>query len=390
MSSNFEFKIIKDQEETKKIENLQKKVESLIKEKQSQKKKIPKLFFLIPILIIIISLSAWFIIFKQKNKTEEQITQSTISEDNDSLIQEIIPINPTTESISINTTSNLTSSVENIPSTFTTQSNITSTESTISAALDNQILITNLNINQNQSVATTSINTSTVTSSKTITSTPEISLGSEPSAPSKNTKLDIEIKEIGSQKPSQELIVLNFPNLEVLIKELNSESFKNSWLSLIKIQKKAGEIYNIKFLFEGQQVNSNFIKNYFLKPSFIEEKFANNFLEGLGSDYYILIYYTNTRKFPILIFKINNDLQTIPFIRLWDKESLIKDLEKTIFVGLPRGNLIRNFTLTENYEGIDYKIAYFDNDYKLIWTIYKNYLIISTSLSAFKYLIKNF
>ncbi len=414
MNEDLRFKIIKDQPEEKKHppfqEEIKKKPEKspppptniFNYQQQIPSKRFPKFFLvgIISLIIILIIIITIYFVFLRNNK-KQKVAQ--VQEAQQDIFQiffntqtpQIIPSEITTPTVSQPTSS------ESFQTTSANQlaSNIISTSSSpttnISTTSEDQIFFITPNQNvlsqptqTTSSIATSSKPTTPPTRSATTTTSSLPELSSEPPSPTKNQFLETKINEITNQYSNLGLSYLNFPSLELEVKELNDEGFQKSWLSLIKIQKRASEIYDIKFLYQNQSISSEFIKNYFLRPSFIEKKYVDSFLQSLG-DYQILFYYTHTRKFPILIFRIKDDLQVVPFMRLWDKESLIKDLQETIFVGLPKGNLIRNFTITETYEGIDYKIAYFDNNYKLIWTMYKNYLIISTSLSAFKYILKN-
>lgn len=207
----------------------------------------------------------------------------------------------------------------------------------------------------------------------------------EPPSPKSEEIKEIKVEEIPLQKTKDVILSTNLNLINIELEELNENGFKKAWLNALKIQKEAGSIYEINFLYNNSKILSELVRNYFIKPSFIEEKHSDEF-KKLLVDYKIVFYYTHTRKYPLLIFKVNNDSFAITFMRLWDKESLLKDMYN-IYLGLPKGRLIRNFTITEEYSKVKYKIAYYDNDYKLIWTIYNNYLIISTSLNAFKYII---
>lgn len=207
----------------------------------------------------------------------------------------------------------------------------------------------------------------------------------EPPSPKPEEIKQIKTEEIPIQKTKDVILATNLKTINVNLKELNEDGFKKTWLNALTIQKDAGSIYEINFSYNDSRLITEMVRDYFIKPSFIEKKHSDEFKKVIV-DYKILFYYTHSRKYPLLIFKVNNDSFAITFMRLWDKESLLKDIYN-LYVGLPKGSLLRNFTLTQEYSGIKYKIAYYNNDYKLIWTIYNNYLVISTSLNAFKYVI---
>ncbi|MCS7183756.1 MAG: hypothetical protein NZ866_00175 [Patescibacteria group bacterium] len=402
---NYKFKIIKDKGEfeeiirkdKKNLSNLQNinNINQLLKENLPRQKKISPLLIILPIFIFLIISSVLIFIFFNQQKQPSSFTQDN-GQDEENIYQifsEIINTSSREENLSQITTEATATIKDNLiidNETSTQQKSFSTIVISLATPPSKEILQSTpsdlIKTDDNQKKIFSSEIKNEDSINKNITS----SIVNEPPSPSRDEILNIKTKEIINQGTSLGLIYFSFPILEIEVKSLNNEGFKNSWLSLMKIQKKAGKIYQIKFIFQNQTIRGDFIKNYFLNPSFfIEEKIKNNFIQSLSDDYQILFYYTHTRKFPILIFKINNDIQTITFMRLWDKETLIKDLLLTLFSGLPKGNPIRNFTLTENYEGIDYKIAYFDNDYKLIWTIYKDYLIISTTLSGFRYIIKD-
>lgn len=207
----------------------------------------------------------------------------------------------------------------------------------------------------------------------------------EPPSPKPEAIKRVNTEEIPLQKTKDVVLTTNLNFININLKELNEEGLKKAWVDSLKIQKEAGSIYEINFLYNNSKVISEIVRNYFIKPSFIEQEHSDEF-KKLLNDYKVLFYYTHSRKYPVLIFKVSNNSFTTTFMRLWDKESLLKDMYN-LYLGLPKGNLIRKFTITEEYSGVKYKIAYYDNDYKLIWTVYNNYLIISTSLNAFKYII---
>jgi hypothetical protein len=418
-NDDLRFKIIKDEsEEFKKITKEQEKKEipvekisNLLSEHQTngQYKKRSKFFILIilVVFVVILLLTILYYFLKIQNNNQKQNLSNSLNEPSKDFYQIFSEIVTTsTDQLEENKISTFsTSSLINndllitsseVISTSTTNLAFQSPTSNFSflTTTNYQMSTTNLTTKKFESFSTPTFSTVTINTSSNFSTSIEktkstTSTKDEPSSPDKNKKIDINIKEINSQNNTSDLIYLTFPTLKIDITNLNDESFEQALISLMKIQKKAGDIYSVVFNFNNEKLNDYFIKKFFLRPSFIEEKFKENFFDNLDKDYYFLVYYTHTRKFPLLIFKIKNDLQIVPFMRLWDKESLIADLSKTMFIGLPKGQPIRNFTLAESYQNIDYKIAYFNNDYKLIWTIYKNHLIISTSLSAFKYLIEN-
>ena len=313
-------------------------------------------------------------IFKKETPKEER------GETEEKIITSIFQQTTPTDIISTQTEEVATASLTQL-----TESTITtSTESTIS---------TTSQLTTTPTLSTISTLTPLTSSAPTKTEIKELPKAEEekletPSPKSEEIK-EIKIEDIEKQGTKTVFPYLKVPEINISLDELTTNDFRLKWLDLIKIQKSAGSLYKINFFYNNQVLLSDFIKDYFITPSFIEKKYQEAFKNSLGDSYVILMYYTYTRKFPVIIFTIKDENVVVPFMRLWDKESLLDDFKK-LYLGLPKGKLIRLYTITEEYEGVKYKIAYYDNDYKFIWTIYNNNLIISTSLNAFKYIIKNF
>jgi hypothetical protein len=288
------------------------------------------------------------------------------------------PTEPTTSQISLNESTSSTSTLLTTTSLISSISTSTSTASSPST----------LSTSSQPTSSTTSLSFTTPTK----TETKEIELAQEeklekPSPKPEEIK-EVKIEDIEKQGTKVVFPYLQLPEINISLDELTTNNFRLKWLELMRIQKSAGSLYKINFLYNNQPLPAEFVKNYFFTPSFIEKKYQESFKNSLGDSYLILIYYTYTRKFPVIIFTIKDESVVVPFMRLWDKESLLNDFKK-IYLGLPQGELLRFYTITEEYEGIKYKIAYYNNNYKFIWTIYNNNLIISTSLNTFKYIIKN-
>jgi hypothetical protein len=400
---NIDFKIIKDDNDNsigkeKSPHILDEKLHKTDFKKPPQKPKNRIILYISFFLIITVFLSAGFYIyfFNKKffknvsNKKIEDFKKNISLEDQNNV--QILEINTTTNfstsSIENSTTSdnlsNFTTNTQQSSQKTTFETNTTSSESYSDNNPYKNLFFT---IYDNSSPVNSTFTTSSYTQEKNIS---KIEEKYEAKSPSKNEPIVNNQKDIPlSQATSTtgEYFYFNFPKIDVNIKELDYETFKKEWLNLLRFQKAAGELYEINFIYENQKLSNNFIKKYFLKPTFIEEKFTEKFFNSLG-EYSILFYYSYTRKYPLIVFKIKNDLDILSFMKLWEKESLIKDLD-ILYINLPKGKPIRKYFITESYEKIDYRIVYFENDYKLIWTIYKDNLIISTSINGFKTLVKN-
>ncbi len=226
---------------------------------------------------------------------------------------------------------------------------------------------------------------------KTATPIEKIEVGTEPKSPKifepiQGTQKEIQPTKTISNGEKSEIWMLGLSALNIPVIEFNNERFKTAWLNSFKYQKKAGELWSVNFTNNNKNLNGDFIIDYFINPTFIESKYVENFKKSIGTNYEIIYYYTHTRKFPILIFEIKDELTAVPFIKLWDKETLISDF-KNIYYGISTGKFTRNYLVTQAYKNIDYRIAFKDDDYKLIWTIYNGKLIISSSISGFQILI---
>lgn len=375
-NEEIKFKITKASEETK--EEIKEKIQEEAKKPKQFKihfeEKHKKNFIFIYILIFVIILGGgfyYFFIFKNKNIEKISTPQVTLKE-------ETPIINPFAKKI-IETSTKITTTAETSSIITTSTAALSATETTSS------ITTTQLEIFTEKETTTVEEKITTKTDTiKLSTPTKPTETIFEPSAP-KEEEIKVYEKEILPQGTTT-YWGLNFNKININLDTLNKSGFENKWIELLKIQKEAGSIYQVDFLFNKKRLGGDFIKDYFLNPSFIESKYIENFKNGLTEDYIILFYYSYTRKFPIIIFDIKDDFIVATFMRLWDKETILKDFNN-LYKGLPKGRLLRNYTITENYNGVDYKIAYFDNDYKFIWTIYNNKLIVSTTLTGFKVII---
>ncbi len=356
-------------------------------------KKPSKIFLVIGILIVFpLIFYGGYVIFKSSsskfNLYTKKIDKSKTSTSAKPIITSIFKETTTTqESTTTQITSTIALATETKPETTTTLVKINEKPTSSATITTTSISISTTSLEGEKVVKTeTSTNlTSTIATSLKQTAI-ETEKKLEPSSPKAEELKNIKVEPIEKQGSESKFVYLNLPEILIKLDYLTESDFKNKWINLIKIQKEAGSIYKIKFMYDNAELSADFVKKYFFNPSFIEEKYIESFRDSLGYNYLILFYYTYTRKFPVIIFSIKDDNVVVPFMRLWDKESILNDF-KNIYLGLPKGKLIRYYTITQDYEGIKYKIAYFDNDYKFIWTIYNSNLIISTSLNAFKFVI---
>jgi len=357
-----------------------------------KRKKIPSVLIFI-ILIPFIIYGGYFVLkkFNVVSKIPQKEEPREEKKEEEKIITSIFPkTTPTEATVTQPGITISTASTEVAEPTITASTHAETSTSqlipTSSEPTSTQLTSSIISTSSTPTSATSNLSVATKTKTENVSKIEEEKLEA-PSPKSEEIK-EVKIENIEKQGTKAIFPFLKVPEINIALDELTTNDFRIKWLNLMKIQKNAGSLYKVNFLYGNQVLPGEFIKNYFLNPSFIEKKYQESFQNSLGDYCLILIYYTYTRKFPVIIFTIKNDEVVVPFMRLWDKESLLNDF-KNLYLGLPQGKLIRFYTITEDYEGIKYKIAYYNNDYKFIWTIYNDNLIISTSLTAFKYIIKN-
>ncbi|MCL5257745.1 MAG: hypothetical protein M1505_00730 [Patescibacteria group bacterium] len=261
---------------------------------------------------------------------------------------------------------------------------------------------TTLTVSATTSASTTSIKpvpaTSTINiSTSSIKTTPPVQ--SQPAQPVQPTSSTAEPKSPPANQPipgsqteitpqgTNAYVPLSLPSIQIPVNALDQNSFAAAWQQALAFQKKEGSLDEINFTYQGEKLPANIVIDYFIQPSFIESKYVQYFKTYFSSNYDIIFYYTYTRKYPILIFDLNNDLGAVPFMRLWDQSTILQDFSN-LYLGLPQGSFTRNYLVTQTFTGVNYRIAYQDNDYKFIWTIDNGKLIISSVLIGFEDIIK--
>ncbi len=179
--------------------------------------------------------------------------------------------------------------------------------------------------------------------------------------------------------PTKEFpFVKYFPNQKFNISEMIMERFEKELNSLLSKQQASGSLIYYDLVSNDKKIPLDFILDYFLKPTKTLEKDFEKFKEELTGNYAFFVYYTYTRKFPFLVFEINDVDIVKDFNQKWEKESMAKDL-KTLFLNFDPGKLIKNKFTTQNLYDFSYQVIYFENNYEIIWGIKNNYLIYSSS-----------
>lgn len=184
--------------------------------------------------------------------------------------------------------------------------------------------------------------------------------------------------------------VISFPDLNehiIIVQGLNIDDFSKAVAKLASYQGVRDSLEWVRFIYQDKDISGNLVKEYFLQPSFADKEQINRFWQSLGSEYAVLFYYTYTKKYPILIFKTKDSVFARTFLSLWEKESLIQDSEPMYFT-LDRGWAINNYFQKLTYQNVPYYMVKFNRNYfKLIWSVYQDLIIFSTSQSGFEKLI---
>lgn len=184
--------------------------------------------------------------------------------------------------------------------------------------------------------------------------------------------------------PSKEFSFINvFPSKEINLKELSFAEFEKAINSLLVKQEAAGSIFNLEITFNNQKIPFNFVFDYFIKPSKISQEKINAFKDEFTGNFAFMIYYGYTRKYPILIFEIKNPSTVRLFNENWEKTNMAQDL-KNLFFNLDPGKPLRNYFVTREIDSLAYRVIYFDNNLKIIWTVTPNYLIYSSTENGLK------
>lgn len=183
--------------------------------------------------------------------------------------------------------------------------------------------------------------------------------------------------------------VLSFEGLTeypVSVKDFSLASLEEAVKKSILHQGMRGKLEWIRFIYQNRDLTGNLIQEYFLQPSFADQAQKSKFFQNLSLEYAILFYYTYTKKYPILVFRIKDPVFIKTFLSLWSKESLIED-SKPFYFTLNRGRQISSFQEFV-YRDVPYSMVKFSqNQFKFIWSIYQDFLIFSTAQAGFEELI---
>lgn len=180
----------------------------------------------------------------------------------------------------------------------------------------------------------------------------------------------------------------NFPLREIIVQELNFQSFQKEINSFFAKQELAGTKTNIKFLYNQKFVPFDFVFDYFIKPTKISTSAINSFKNALSENYGFLLYYGYTRKYPILIFEIEDKKRVEKFNQQWERLFMRDDL-RILFLDKKSIKTKNNF-VTKKINNFSYRILDFGDNYKIIWAIINKYLVYSTTEDGIKEIINHF
>ena len=187
--------------------------------------------------------------------------------------------------------------------------------------------------------------------------------------------------------PTKEFSFLkNFPTKEIKLKSLSFDEFKKQLESFLKKQEPAGSIVYVKFTSENKSIPLDFVFDYFVKPSKISSEKLKEFKNEFSGNFALLIYYSYTRKNPLLIFEIKNSGTVKNFNKNWEKMGMVDDL-KTLFWGVNPGKPLTNSFLSKKINELEYRLINFNNNYQILWSVTSQFLIYTSTETGFKKII---
>lgn len=178
--------------------------------------------------------------------------------------------------------------------------------------------------------------------------------------------------------PSKEIYFENIPQQEIKLNKLSIEELQEKLDLFLRKQETAETFIYLKPTFNNSLVPFNFILDYFIKPTKFSQKEINAFKKNFTGNYAFMIYYSYTRKNPVLIFEIKDPLLVRNFNQNWEKTNMSNDL-KTLFLGADPGKPLGQFISKQIKSEFIYRVVNFNNNYKIAWAVFQNYLIYSSN-----------
>jgi hypothetical protein len=185
-----------------------------------------------------------------------------------------------------------------------------------------------------------------------------------------------EQKEFISQPIS---LFSDFSSKEIIIDKLDTDSFRKALETFISYQEKQGTKVNLEITYNNKRIPPNLLFEYWIKPKGVSlEKIKDN----LTGYYNFLLYYSYTRKYPVLVFEIKNKEKVVKFNQEWERSSMREDLN-ILFFGLKPPEKKVSFT-TKKIGRFTYRILDLGDNFKIIWAVANDYLIYSTTETGIK------
>lgn len=175
---------------------------------------------------------------------------------------------------------------------------------------------------------------------------------------------------------------LNFPYMsyeEIIIPRLSETIFKEVLQEFLSKQEKFGVKKVVVFLNDNNKISYGYIFNYFFNSQLMN---LYNLSANFTGDYELIFYYGYSRKYPIFIFEVNNIESVENFNKKWEESGMANDLKNLFLVSF--SDKINKKFVTKNYRNINYRIVELGDNFKIIWSVAKNYLIYSTTETGFK------
>jgi hypothetical protein len=217
--------------------------------------------------------------------------------------------------------------------------------------------------------------TSEATISSPVTSSEEITTSSE-----EETKKELKISFFEASFAPSSTLEFPFMNYEkITISKLDEENFKKVFDSFLSKQETFRTKKVVTFLYNNKKISYGYVFNYFFSSSKLD---LNELVIYFTGDYEIIFYYGYSRKYPILIFQVDNPEKVINFNKKWEENGMIDDLKRLLLTDFS-GKIDKKFE-SRTYRGIEYRIVDLGDNFKIIWSVAKNYLIYSTTESGFK------
>jgi hypothetical protein len=187
--------------------------------------------------------------------------------------------------------------------------------------------------------------------------------------------------KVGPVSPEIKFLA-NYSSKEINLKNLDFSTWQEEFKKFLSLQEFSGTKININFFYNKNKISFDFLFDYFIKPTKISsekiEEFKNNFTGSYG----LLIYYSYTRKYPILIFEVKDKDKVLKFNQEWEKLTMKEDL-KTLFLGLEPPKTKNNF-VPKKQGDYSYRVLDFGDNFKIIWALADNYLIYSSTETGTK------